>query len=86
MRNREMLKESTMLKLAKHLQIPVIPVKYFTYDYLYNLQSDLFHNEHRVHSEFYTATVRLFCGRLHRDHTACLHVAVPVDLFAHAPS
>lgn len=53
MRNREIPKESKMLKLAKHLQIPVIPVKYFTYDYLYNLKSDLFHNEHRVHSEFY---------------------------------
>jgi hypothetical protein len=53
MKNREIPKESKMLKLAKHLQIPVIPVKYFTYDYLYNLKSDLFHNEHRVHSEFY---------------------------------
>ena len=32
------------------------------------------------------ATVRLFCCRLHRGHTACLHIAVSVDSFAHALS
>jgi hypothetical protein len=53
MKKKETIKQSKMLQLAKHLQIPVIPVKYFTYDYLYNLQNDLFHNELRVHSEFY---------------------------------
>ena len=30
------------------------------------------------------ASVRLFCGRLHRGHTTCLHLAALVDLLAHA--
>jgi len=53
MNTKETIKQSKMLQMAKHLQIPVIPVKYFTYDYLYNLKNDLFHNEQSVHSEFY---------------------------------